>query len=115
MSFSCFFAHESCGFCTPCRVGTILLRNGLEKIAGGRGTRNDLEEMQRIATLVKHRSHCGLGQTAANPILDALQRLPQVFEQSLLNRDFEPDFDLDAAFEEARLMGYRDDSRAYIE
>lgn len=114
-NFSRFFAHESCGFCTPCRVGTILLRNGLEKIAGGRGTRNDLEEMQRIATLVKHRSHCGLGQTAANPILDALQRLPQVFEQSLRNRDFEPDFDLDAALEEARLMGYRDDSRAHIE
>ena len=60
VNFAHFFAHESCGFCTPCRVGTVLLKNGLDKIAGGHGTQYDLDEMQRLAALVKCRSHCGL-------------------------------------------------------
>ncbi|MCE9549723.1 MAG: NAD(P)H-dependent oxidoreductase subunit E [Betaproteobacteria bacterium] len=115
VNFAHFFAHESCGFCTPCRVGTVLLKNGLDKIAGGHGTRYDLDEMQRLATLVKSRSHCGLGQTAANPILDGLQRFPQAFEQRLVHRDFEPHFDLDAALEEARQISHRDDAAAHIE
>ena len=113
-NFAHFFAHESCGFCTPCRVGTSLLRNGLDKIAGGHGTRYDLDEMQRMAMLVKRRSHCGLGQTAANPILDALQRFPQVFEQRLVLHEFEPHFDLDAALEEARQISQRDDAAAHL-
>ncbi len=115
VNFAHFFAHESCGFCTPCRVGTTLLKNGLDKIAGGHGTRYDLDEMQRLATLVKFRSHCGLGQTAANPILDGLQRFPQAFEQRLVHRDFEPHFNLDAALEEARQISHRDDAAAHIE
>jgi [NiFe] hydrogenase diaphorase moiety large subunit len=115
VNFAHFFAHESCGFCTPCRVGTTLLKNGLDKIAGGHGTRYDLDEMQRLAGLVKFRSHCGLGQTAVNPILDGLQRFPQAFEQRLVHRDFEPHFDLDAALEEARQISCRDDAAAHIE
>ena len=115
VNFAHFFAHESCGFCTPCRVGTVLLKNGLDKIAGGHGTRYDLDEMQRLAGLVKFRSHCGLGQTAANPILDGLHRFPQVFEQRLVQRDFEPHFDLDAALEDARQISHRDDAAAHIE
>jgi [NiFe] hydrogenase diaphorase moiety large subunit len=114
-NFSYFFAHESCGFCTPCRVGTVLLKNGLDKIASGRGTQSDLDEMQRLAGLVKCRSHCGLGQTAANPILDGLQRFQQDFKQRLVQRDFEPHFDLDAALEEARQISQRDDAAAHIE
>ncbi|MDP1636922.1 MAG: NADH-ubiquinone oxidoreductase-F iron-sulfur binding region domain-containing protein [Candidatus Nitrotoga sp.] len=115
VNFAHFFAHESCGFCTPCRVGTVLLKNGLDKIASGHGTQYDLDEMQRIAALVKYRSHCGLGQTAANPILDGLQRFPQAFEQRLVHHDFEPHFDLDAALEEARQISQRDDAAAHIE
>jgi [NiFe] hydrogenase diaphorase moiety large subunit len=114
-NFAHFFAHESCGFCTPCRVGTTLLRNGLDKIASGHGTRYDLDEMQRLGMLVKRRSHCGLGQTAANPILDGLQRFPQVFEQRLIHREFEPHFDLDAALEQARQITHRDDAAAHLE
>lgn len=114
VNFAHFFAHESCGFCTPCRVGTSLLRNGLDKIASGRGTRYDLDEMQRMAMLVKRRSHCGLGQTAANPILDSLQRFPQVFEQRLVLREFEPHFNMDAALEEARQISQRDDAAAHL-
>jgi [NiFe] hydrogenase diaphorase moiety large subunit len=114
-NFSHFFAHESCGFCTPCRVGTVLLKSGLDKIASGRGTQYDLDEVQRLAGLVKCRSHCGLGQSAANPILDGLQRFPQDFKQRLVQRDFEPHFDLDAALEEARQISQRDDAAAHIE
>jgi [NiFe] hydrogenase diaphorase moiety large subunit len=113
-NFAHFFAHESCGFCTPCRVGTTLLRNGLDKIAGGHGTQYDLDELQRMGMLVRRRSHCGLGQTAANPILDGMQRFPLAFEQRLVHRDFTPHFDLDAALEEAREITHRDDAAAHL-
>ncbi|BBI99420.1 NADH dehydrogenase [Ferrigenium kumadai] len=114
-NFAHFFAHESCGFCTPCRVGTTLLKNGVDKIAAGRGTQYDLDEMRRMAALVKRRSHCGLGQTAANPVLDGLQRFPQVFEKRLAQRDFVPFFDPDAALEQARQITRRDDAKAHLE
>ena len=115
VNFSRFFAHESCGFCTPCRVGTTLLKNAMNKIAKGQGTQYDLDEMERIGTLIKRRSHCGLGQTAANPILNGLQRFPQIFRQRLARGDFEPSFDLDAALEEARQITHRDDAAAHLE
>lgn len=102
VNFSRFFSHESCGFCTPCRVGTVLLRDRLDKIFSGRGAQTDLEEMLHTAKLMKQHSHCGLGQTAANPVLDGLQRFPQVLGKFLLNRDFEPDLDLDKALAEGR-------------
>jgi [NiFe] hydrogenase diaphorase moiety large subunit len=114
-NFARFFAHESCGFCAPCRVGTTLLRNGLDKIAGGHGTPYDLDEMKRVGALIKRRSHCGLGQTAANPVLDGLQRFPHIFEQRLAHSAFEPHFDLDAALEEARQITHRDDAAAHLE
>jgi [NiFe] hydrogenase diaphorase moiety large subunit len=114
-NFAHFFAHESCGFCTPCRVGTTLLRNGLDKIAGGHGTPYDLDEMKRVGALVKRRSHCGLGQTAANPVLDGLQHFPQIFEQRLAHSNFEPNFNLDSALEEARQITHRDDAAAHLE
>jgi len=114
-NFTHFFAHESCGFCTPCRVGTTLLKNGLDKIASGHGTKSDVDEMFRMATMVKRRSHCGLGQTAPNPLLDALERFPHIFEQRLVHdSEFEPHFDLDAALEEARQISHRDDAEAHL-
>ena len=114
-NFARFFAHESCGFCTPCRVGTTLLREGLDKIAGGHGTPYDLDEIKRLGALIKRRSHCGLGQTAANPVLDGLQRFPQIFEQRLAHSNFEPSFNLDMALEEARQVTHRDDAAAHLE
>lgn len=113
-NFAHFFEHESCGFCTPCRVGTGLLRNGIDKITNGHGTAYDVDEMRRMALLVKKRSHCGLGQTAPNPLLDALEKFPQLFESRLLHKDFEPDFDLDASLAEARLLSHRDDAEAHL-
>ena len=115
VNFSRFFAHESCGFCTPCRVGTMLLKNAMNKIANGHGTQYDLDEMERIGMLIKRRSHCGLGQTAADPILNGVQRFPQVFRQRLVRGDFEPSFDLDGALEQARQITHRDDAAAHLD
>ena len=113
-NFSHFFAHESCGFCTPCRVGTPLLRKYIDKIASGRGTPYDQAEMARLATVVKRRSHCGLGQTAANPVLDLLERFPQVCTERLLHQDYEPFFNLDAALATTRELTHRDDAEAHL-
>ncbi|MDX9987202.1 NADH-ubiquinone oxidoreductase-F iron-sulfur binding region domain-containing protein [Thiothrix unzii] len=113
-NFSHFFAHESCGFCTPCRVGTPLLRKYIDKIASGHGTPYDQAEMARLAMVVKRRSHCGLGQTAANPLLDLLAKFPQVYADRLLHQDYEPFFNLDAALATTRELTHRDDAEAHL-
>lgn len=113
--FAAFFAHESCGFCTPCRVGTTLLKQSIHKIMAGQGSRYDITELQRTGELVRRYSHCGLGHTAANPILDGLQYFPKAFEQRLTQRDFTPHFDLDAALQEARKLTQRDDREAHLD
>ncbi|HMT92717.1 NADH-ubiquinone oxidoreductase-F iron-sulfur binding region domain-containing protein [uncultured Thiothrix sp.] len=113
-NFTHFFAHESCGFCTPCRVGTPLLRKYIDKIAAGHGTAYDREEMVRLGKLVKRRSHCGLGQTAANPLLDLLEKFPQVCSERLLHQDYEPFFNLDAALATTRDLTHRDDAEAHL-
>jgi [NiFe] hydrogenase diaphorase moiety large subunit len=114
-NFTQFFAHESCGFCTPCRVGTSLLRNILDKICSGHGTPYDLVELTHLAKLVRSTSHCGLGQTAANPILSTLERFPDLYETRLKDISFEPGFDLDGALETARRLAGRDDAHAHLE
>lgn len=113
-NFARFFAHESCGFCTPCRVGTQLLKNNLDKIADGRGTSQDLIEIKQLSHLVQRHSHCGLGHTAANHILDSLQRFPQTFEKNL-QQHFTASFDLDKALENARQITQRNDAAAHLD
>lgn len=113
-NFTRFFAHESCGFCTPCRVGTTLLKNGLDKVCSGHGTAHDLDELQRTAALVSRRSHCGLGMTAPNPIRDGMKVFPQLLEARLLHQEMEPEFNLDASLEEARQLTRRDDAEAHL-
>ncbi|MFA7242790.1 MAG: NADH-ubiquinone oxidoreductase-F iron-sulfur binding region domain-containing protein [Sulfuricellaceae bacterium] len=113
-NFSHFFAHESCGFCTPCRVGTTLLQRTMDKIDGGHGTASDLEEMKNLGHLLKTMSHCGLGASAANPVLDTLNKFPGVYEQKLKALAFEPAFDLDGALSTARHITGRDDADAHL-
>ncbi|OIO74941.1 MAG: NADP oxidoreductase [Zetaproteobacteria bacterium CG1_02_53_45] len=113
-NFARFFAHESCGFCTPCRVGTTLLKNGMDKICSGHGTAHDVDEMNRTAALVSRRSHCGLGMTAPNPIRDGVKYFPELFEARLLHQEMEPEFNLDASLEEARNLTHRDDEEAHL-
>ena len=110
-----FFAHESCGFCTPCRVGTSMLRGIMEKIHGGRGSLHELEEMARLNPVLQMSAHCGLGHTACNPVLDTLKRFRPAYERRLQALRFAPDFDLDAALAAARRATGRDDAGAYLE
>ncbi len=113
-NFTHFFAHESCGFCTPCRVGTSLLKKQVDKIVEGHGSAGDIVALEELCQLVKNYSHCGLGQTAANPILTTLQRYPDLYHSHLKEISFEPGFDLDGALETARRMANRDDAGAHL-
>lgn len=113
-NFSAFFAHESCGFCTPCRVGTTLLGKRLEKVLNSHATCSDLVNMETIGTLMRETSHCGLGQTAANPILESMAKFPELYRARLRSTSFEPAFDVDASLEEARKITGRDDPGAHL-
>jgi len=113
-NFTHFFAHESCGFCTPCRVGTSLLKKQLDKIVDGHGSAGDVVALEELCQLVKNQSHCGLGQTAANPIITTLERYPELYQAQLKKISYEPGFDLDAALETARRMANRNDPAAHL-
>jgi [NiFe] hydrogenase diaphorase moiety large subunit len=113
-NFVHFFAHESCGFCTPCRVGTTLLKQLVDKIAAGHGTRQDLDEIFNLNRVLQAAAHCGLGHTAANPLMQTLEKFRPAYERRLKSLEFEPAFDLDAALSEARQMTGRDDAGAHL-
>jgi len=113
-NFSHFFAHESCGFCTPCRVGTRLLKNGMDKLCNGHATARDMKELKHTSELVACSSHCGLGATATNPIRDGLKHFPGLFEERLLHKEMEPEFNLDASLAEARAITDRGDAEAHL-
>jgi len=68
-----FTVDESCGKCTPCRVGTKRLLELLEKITDGRGEMEDLDRIEELAQFIKANSLCGLGQTAPNPVLATIR------------------------------------------
>lgn len=68
-----FIKDESCGKCTPCRVGTKRMLEILEKITQGKGTLEDLDRLEDLANQIKTASLCGLGQTAPNPVLSTLR------------------------------------------
>ncbi|NNK65003.1 MAG: NADH:ubiquinone oxidoreductase, partial [Gemmatimonadetes bacterium] len=78
-----FFAEESCGYCTPCRVGTQLIQRYLQRFREGRADQGDLDGLLRVARTLKTTSRCGLGQTAGNPVLTTLQSFSQVLEAGL--------------------------------
>ena len=67
-----FTVDESCGKCTPCREGTKRMLEILNKITGGNGTLEDIDELETLAKTIKDSALCGLGQTAPNPVLSTL-------------------------------------------
>jgi [NiFe] hydrogenase diaphorase moiety large subunit len=113
-NFAHFFAHESCGFCTPCRVGTAIQSNIMDKIAEGRGSRYEVNELMRLSEFMRRTSHCGLGETAGKAVREALTKFRPAFERYLEARDFAPAVDLEAALEPARRITQRDDSEAHL-
>ena len=68
-----FTVDESCGKCTPCRVGTKRMLEILDKITEGKGTMEDLDTLEELAYYIKENALCGLGQTAPNPVLSTLR------------------------------------------
>jgi hypothetical protein len=90
LQFADFFVEESCGYCTPCRVGTTLLKHGMEKIIAGRATLADLRQMEALGDAVVRMSRCGLGQTAPNPILTTMRSFPELYEARLAATLFTP-------------------------
>ena len=113
-NFVRFFAHESCGFCTPCRIGTTMLRDLMQKLEAGHGSPLDLSEIERLNHLLQATSHCGLGQTAANPVLDGMRKFRPSYDTRMLHEEFQPAFDLDTALERSRQMTGRDDALAHM-
>ncbi|MBR5987067.1 MAG: NAD(P)H-dependent oxidoreductase subunit E, partial [Clostridia bacterium] len=71
--FLTFTVDESCGKCTPCRIGNKRLLEYLDKITSGKATMQDLEDMEKLCYYIKENSLCGLGQTAPNPVLSTLR------------------------------------------
>ncbi len=93
-AFMEFFVDESCGYCVPCRVGNVLLKNRLERVRKGEGAQGDLDYLQRLGESIKFSSRCGLGQTSPNPILSTLKNFRPVYnalvkdDKSGLNKSF---------------------------
>ena len=81
-----FTVDESCGKCTPCRVGTKRLLELLTKITDGKGTMEDLDKITELAEFIKANSLCGLGQTAPNPVLSTLRYFRDEYEEHIKNK-----------------------------
>jgi [NiFe] hydrogenase diaphorase moiety large subunit len=114
-SFSHFFAHESCGFCTPCRVGTELVARRMDKLAAGYGSLFDETELRDLEALMHGTTHCGLGASATNALRDTLVRFRPAYERRLQAPSFVAAFDLDAELASARHVTGRDDALAHLE
>ncbi len=84
--FLSFTAEESCGQCSPCRIGTRQMLQILTRITRGEGTMADLEKLERIALLVKKTSLCGLGQTCPNPVLSTLRHFRNEYEAHIVSK-----------------------------
>ena len=80
-----FTVDESCGKCTPCRIGTKRMLEILEKITDGKGEIEDIEKLEKLAINIKNASICGLGQTAPNPILSTLKYFKDEYKAHILD------------------------------
>ncbi len=99
-NFMEFFVEESCGFCTPCRAGNVLLLHKLNKILEGHGTVSDLTEMEEWSKIIKTMSRCGLGQTSPNPVLGSLNKFRELYDAKInKGADYLTGFNLAAAVE----------------
>jgi [NiFe] hydrogenase diaphorase moiety large subunit len=101
-NFATFFRHESCGFCTPCRVGSYLIENIMERFTHGQGSSADLEHLKQICKTMQTSSFCGLGTSAPTAFMDAISSLPELFEQRMYSRTDNPFFDLQQATSDYR-------------
>ncbi len=81
-----FTVDESCGKCTPCRIGTRRLLEMLDKITSGNGTLEDLDKMEELCYYIKNNAMCALGQTAPNPVLSTLKHFREEYEAHVVEK-----------------------------
>ena len=84
--FMAFCQDESCGKCTPCREGTKRMLEILERITEGKGAPEDLENLDRLAQLVKNTSLCGLGRAAPNPVLSTIRHFREEYDAHVMDK-----------------------------
>ncbi len=82
-----FTEEESCGKCTPCRIGNKRLHEILTKITKGEGTEEDLERLVNLGQMIKESSLCGLGQTSPNPVLSTLNHFRDEYLEHIINKN----------------------------
>ena len=101
MNYTEFFIEESCGSCSTCRNIPVLLKDKLQKILDGHGVVQDIDDLLDWSKLLKL-SRCGLGHTAANPIVTSIQNFRHLYEKRVLrDREFETGFNLADAVRES--------------
>ena len=81
-----FICDESCGKCSQCRIGTKRLLEILDRITDGKGEMEDIEKLQQLSKSLQVGSLCGLGQTAANPVLSTLSKFREVYERHIIDK-----------------------------
>jgi NAD-dependent dihydropyrimidine dehydrogenase PreA subunit len=81
-----FTVDESCGKCTPCREGTIRLLEILEKITQGKGTLDDLKELEELSYSIRDSALCGLGQSAPNPVISTLKNFYDEYYEHVVEK-----------------------------
>lgn len=104
-----FFVHESCGYCTPCRVGNVFLQKAIAKLRKGHADAGDIANLRALSATIIETSRCGLGQTSPNPVLSTLEHFPLVY--AAVTRDagdgLKASFDIQSAIERARGIAKR--------
>jgi [NiFe] hydrogenase diaphorase moiety large subunit len=101
LNFSEFFKSESCGICTPCRAGNFIIQRKLERLDSGLANMQDLDELKNWGVIMKNTSRCGLGKTATNSIIFAMEKFKDYFA-SKLDKEYNGlnlKFDMEAATE----------------
>ena len=102
LNFMNFFIDESCGSCGPCRSLNVILRDKLLKILDGKGSKKDIDELHKWAGIGKSVNRCGLGQTAANPIITTLENFRHLYMSFVETREtFVSAFDMETAVAES--------------
>ncbi len=81
-----FTVDESCGKCTPCRVGTRRMLEILQRIVEGKGQEGDIEKLEELGNMIKSTSLCGLGQTAPNPVLSTIKHFRHEYEAHIRDK-----------------------------
>ncbi len=99
-NFAEFFKHESCGFCTPCRVGTTVIADVIQRFTKGQGCEADLQRLREICDLMNISCFCGLGCSVPTVFLDALNQSSQLFQVSMKTASTAPCFNLEEAVSE---------------